>query len=233
MELVGLSWASICCGPLAAVNAGEAGWGVPRYNGGLFSAGRREGQDNDALDENPHKAAHRLLADSRIGALYLCRALDLLGRDIAARNANTVEGARRLIDYAALDVRRLGSIYEGLLEYQLEQPELADGEPPRLELPRTYGGRKSSGSYYTPDYIVAYEKHNRLLRSGRIEHISRSVVCRRARSSSARATSGIVDSYSRFTAHMHLWHGVPPHRPRRSVCHLHESANRRARTLAC
>lgn len=61
----------------AAVDAGEAGWGVPRYNGGLFSAGRCEGQDNDTQDVNPHKVAHRLLADSRVGALYLYREFDL------------------------------------------------------------------------------------------------------------------------------------------------------------
>lgn len=134
-----------------AVAEGRREWGVPRYNGGLFSDGR--GPDGR---ESEHKAAHRLLAEVRIGALYLTKALTLLGRDQEARAADTVEGARRLIDYAALDVRRLGSIYEGLLEYQLEQDGTAEDGSPKLRLPRTHGARKSSGSYYTPDYIVAY-----------------------------------------------------------------------------
>ncbi|NTU79530.1 MAG: hypothetical protein HGA45_09025 [Chloroflexales bacterium] len=130
----------------AAVSGGRAVWGVPKYNGGLFSDGAAVGGN-----ENPHRAPHRLLASVRLGAMDLCKALRLLGLDPAALNARSVDEARHLIDYAALDVRRLGSIYEGLLEYRLA--EKPDGT---LELRHTREERKSSGSYYTPDYIVAY-----------------------------------------------------------------------------
>ena len=126
------------------VSQGDPERGVPRYNGGLFS----DGGGSDTL----HKRPFRLLAEVRIGALDLCYALDWLGRDSDARKErDNQDAARRLIDYAALDVRRLGSIYEGLLEYQLV--EQADQE---LALLHTRKERKASGSYYTPDYIVAY-----------------------------------------------------------------------------
>jgi Alw26I/Eco31I/Esp3I family type II restriction m6 adenine DNA methyltransferase len=126
-----------------AVSDGRAAWGVPKYNGGLFSDG--------AGDENPQRAPHMLLASASLGAMDLCKALRLLGLDPATANARSVDEARQLIDYAALDVRRLGSIYEGLLEYRLA--EKADGT---LELLHTRDERRASASYYTPDYIVAY-----------------------------------------------------------------------------
>ncbi|EFO80926.1 hypothetical protein OSCT_1218 [Oscillochloris trichoides DG-6] len=126
----------------AAIDAGQPTWGVPKYNGGLFSVGA-----TDAA----HKEPHRLLAHLSLGAMDLCKALDLLGRDAQARAAQSQDEARRLIDYAGLDVRRLGGIYEGLLEFQLVED--ASGT---LELKHTRADRKASGSYYTPDYIVAY-----------------------------------------------------------------------------
>ena len=130
----------------AAISAGRPEWGVPKYNGGLFS-------DGAAVDgvENPHKAPHRLLAEVRLGAIDMCKALDWLGRDPVARAAKTQDEVRRLIDYAGLDVRRLGSIYEGLLEFQLVETPAGD-----LALKHTREERKASGSYYTPEYIVAY-----------------------------------------------------------------------------
>ncbi len=148
-----------------AVDAGQPTWGVPRYNGGLFS--------DDASD------AHALLASlDEVGALFLSVGLDGLARDQVAQNATTINGALRLIDYMALDVRRLGSIYEGLLEFQLccadqtlvwrddQWQALAKGqklkdnvmrvEKGQLYLQHTRRERKASGSYYTPDYIVRY-----------------------------------------------------------------------------
>ena len=88
------------------------------------------------------------------------------------------------IAYRDLDVRHLGDIYEGLLEYQ---PQIADQDLviiskkgsetiapkscPDQEV--TYsegdvylltdkGERKATGSYYTPDYIVRYIVENTL-----------------------------------------------------------------------
>ncbi|MFZ5803254.1 MAG: Eco57I restriction-modification methylase domain-containing protein [Acidobacteriota bacterium] len=58
----------------------------------------------------------------------------------------------RRVNYAALDVEELGSVYESLLEYH---PQIdASGPLPRFEL--AYGSeRKTTGSYYTPPELVA------------------------------------------------------------------------------
>lgn len=58
----------------------------------------------------------------------------------------------RRVNYAALDVEELGSVYESLLDYQ---PQIVTGQgAPRFEL--SYGSeRKSTGSYYTPPELVA------------------------------------------------------------------------------
>lgn len=111
---------------------GDARLRVPIYNGGLF-------------DDKPRNGALRVetmvLADA-----YLAEAIDLL-----ARHVDPLAGARVFIDYRDLDVRHLGSIYEGLLEFQ---PRLA--ETGQVYLANDKGQRKSSGSYYTPDYVVKH-----------------------------------------------------------------------------
>ncbi|MFS8800867.1 DUF559 domain-containing protein, partial [Synechococcus sp. R60.2] len=58
----------------------------------------------------------------------------------------------RRVNYAALDVEELGSVYESLLDYQ---PQVVTSQGvPRFEL--GYGSeRKSTGSYYTPPELVA------------------------------------------------------------------------------
>jgi len=58
----------------------------------------------------------------------------------------------RRVNYAALDVEELGSVYESLLEYH---PQIdTSGGMPRFEL--AFGSeRKSTGSYYTPPELVA------------------------------------------------------------------------------
>jgi hypothetical protein len=78
-----------------------------------------------------------------------------------------------------LDVRELGSIYEGLLEYQLnvadEPLALEDGEyvsagndgdvivqKGEVYLTTNSGERKATGSYYTPEYVVEYIVENTL-----------------------------------------------------------------------
>ncbi|MFM6022397.1 MAG: Eco57I restriction-modification methylase domain-containing protein, partial [Dolichospermum sp.] len=57
------------------------------------------------------------------------------------------------IDYSFLGVRQLGSIYEGLLEYRVV---VEDENRGKVHLENDKGERKSTGSYYTPDYIVKY-----------------------------------------------------------------------------
>ncbi|MBK8987347.1 MAG: N-6 DNA methylase [Chloroflexi bacterium] len=92
------------------------------------------------------------------------------------------------VDYSTLDVRQLGSIYEGLLEYKVVVAEeemvtisqkggrnlgtagakgkaktFADRrQPGDLYLTTDKGERKATGSYYTPDYIVEYIVENTL-----------------------------------------------------------------------
>jgi len=59
--------------------------------------------------------------------------------------------ARRRVNYAALDVEELGSVYESLLEYQ---PHVELEPAPLFEL--VVGSeRKQTGSYYTPPSLVA------------------------------------------------------------------------------
>ena len=58
------------------------------------------------------------------------------------------------LDYAALETRHLGAIYEHLLEYHLT---IKDGKIADLPNPKE---RKSTGSYYTPKYIVDYIVEN-------------------------------------------------------------------------
>ncbi|HEY3788086.1 MAG TPA: N-6 DNA methylase, partial [Urbifossiella sp.] len=60
--------------------------------------------------------------------------------------------APRRVNYAALDVEELGSVYESLLEFH---PAIdRDTIPPRFQL--LFGSeRKSTGSYYTPPELVA------------------------------------------------------------------------------
>ena len=137
---------------------------IPAYNGGLF---------------DPEK--HPDLEKWGIADRYLADAIDLLSR------SKLSEGHRDFVDYSTLEIRNLGSIYEGLLEYKLKVAEsdlvVSDSEWVTLDaynssrkqkktftdfaendrvnagnlyLATDKGERKSSGSYYTPDYIVNY-----------------------------------------------------------------------------
>ena len=69
---------------------------IPPYNGGLFDPAK-----------NP------FLAEKRIGNSYLAEAIDLLARSPGE------DGRPAFVDYSSLDIRHLGSIYEGILEYKL------------------------------------------------------------------------------------------------------------------
>ena len=133
---------------------------VPRYNGGLF---------------DPQQ--HPFLEKKQVGDQALGEAIDLLSR-------RTTGAGREFADYRSLGVRHLGSIYEGLLEYQpriAREPMVVVGgewcpeERPlgsqktlkvsnvvdRRDAGQVYletdrGERKATGSYYTPQYIVEY-----------------------------------------------------------------------------
>lgn len=59
----------------------------------------------------------------------------------------------RRVNYAALDVEELGSVYESLLEYH---PRIESEGPSRARFVLIFGSeRKTTGSYYTPPELVA------------------------------------------------------------------------------
>ena len=113
------------------IDEGDPAFDVPAYNGGLF---RRDGDDNAVLDTH------------EIGQKYVARALVNL---TAVDPEGNPTGPS--VDYTSLDVRQLGSIYEGLLEHRLVVTD--DGG---LDLRTDEGERKETGSYYTPHYVVEY-----------------------------------------------------------------------------
>ncbi len=92
--------------------------------------------------------ACRRLESARISNNDLLRAIDSLGRF-------DDKDVRRRVNYAALDVEELGSVYESLLDFE---PIVVDADPERPELwdfqLGAGSGRKSSGSYYTPRELV-------------------------------------------------------------------------------
>ena len=150
------------------IDGGHKRYGVPEYNGGLFS------------DEQ-----HPFLSEKRVSDFYMARVIDQLGR---AEDPASDESDRFRVDYRDLAIQNLGSIYEGLLELQpkfalqdmvviskriqgqLEERYHAESEPvPRgwqlagerfregsVYLQTETGERRGTGSYYTPDEIVHY-----------------------------------------------------------------------------
>ena len=139
-----------------AVAAGNAEWGVPAYNGGLFA------------DDPQVSAAGAALADITLPNETFEPALrHLLVID-------TFEGAPGPVDFRSLGVREFGTIYEGLLESELAlaDTDLALGkkgtyapvrgkqevavERGEVYLHNRSGARKSSGSYYTKPFAVEH-----------------------------------------------------------------------------
>jgi len=108
------------------IHSGSERLGIYEYNGGLFDPER-----------------YPFLERHVIGDRYLAEALRLL-------TCTQAEGHRGFLDYSALDVRELGSVYEGLLEHKLILRE------EELSWERDKSQRKKTGSYYTPEYIVSY-----------------------------------------------------------------------------
>jgi len=133
------------------INLGRPPLNVTTFNGGLFDPKR-----------------HTFLEHYTVGDLSLCRAIDKLARVKS-----------QFVDYRDLAERHLGTIYEGLLEYTLQvatEPMVelkssskivpaagvqkkdiaAEFQPGEVYLVTDRGERKTTGSYYTPDYIVKY-----------------------------------------------------------------------------
>ncbi|MFQ6100095.1 MAG: Eco57I restriction-modification methylase domain-containing protein [Anaerolineae bacterium] len=153
------------------IYSGQETLGVPAYDGRLF---------------DPHR--YPFLEERTIGDRYLAQAIDLLARAEAGRGQGRSLGlglglGLSFVDYRDLQIRHLGSIYEGLLEYRMAYaaeemvvvrrgrkkteeiiPAAEAGKDKVVEripagqvyLVTDRGERKATGSYYTPDYIVKY-----------------------------------------------------------------------------
>ncbi len=134
------------------INLGSPPLTVTTFNGGLFDPER-----------------HPFLERNVAGDVCLCRAIDELAR---VKN--------QFVDYRDLSERHLGTIYEGLLEYNtifVAQEPMVERrsnskivpahDVPKKDVAQQFssgevylvndrGERKLTGSYYTPDFIVKY-----------------------------------------------------------------------------
>ena len=147
-----------------AVNHGNRDWGVPAYNGGLFSADSEVSLSGAAI------------ADIRLTNAEFGPALSAVLVD---------EGPEGLgpVDFRSLSVREFGTIYEGLLESKLSvaQDDLAvkvvkgkeqyvpaaDDDDVEVEAGAVYfhnrsGVRKATGSYFTKPFAVEHLLDNAL-----------------------------------------------------------------------
>ncbi|VTT86305.1 Possible restriction /modification enzyme [Halorubrum sp. DM2] len=141
------------------VDEGEEDLDIPPYNGGLF--------DTDD---------HTFLADNEVSDPYIAEVIFRLSTTL------NEEGEHVLADYADLDTRHLGTIYEGLLEHEFriapnegmaavsedggqvwkqgDEVSVADAvetvDAGGLYVVNDEGERKATGAYYTPDYVVTY-----------------------------------------------------------------------------
>jgi hypothetical protein len=137
------------------IDEGDDSCNVPAYNGKLF---------------NPKE--HTFLDEKAVGDIYLSRAIDKLAR-LDVQRGRTTE--RVTVDYQDLEVSHLGTIYEKLLEYELDYATenlITSGanqdykvakanQTPTKRVGQVYlrtgnNQRKVTGSYYTPDYIVRF-----------------------------------------------------------------------------
>jgi hypothetical protein len=139
------------------IDGGNENLGIPPYNGGLF-------------DERTHDFS----VENEVADRYLAEEIYRLS------TTETEEGFVPA-EYADLDTRHLGSIYEGLLEHEFriapeEYAAVSKGgnqvwrsarEVSVADAIETVGKgqvyvvtddkeRKATGAYYTPDYVVTY-----------------------------------------------------------------------------
>ena len=138
-----------------AVDKGNREWGVPAYNGGLFS-------DDEEVSTTGARLSTLALPNTILGP--------------ALRDLLLAEGPEGVgpVDFRSLGVREFGTIYEGLLESELSlaQADLAIDksgnyrpakvrETPTIRAGEVYlhnasGARKSTGSYFTKQFAVEH-----------------------------------------------------------------------------
>lgn len=139
-----------------AVESGNPEWGVPAYDGGLFSTDQHVSPAGAAL------AKIMLTNSSFEPALEHLLLIDTPG------------GLLGPVDFRALGVREFGTIYEGLLQSELSLADVdlavdakgnyvpqKDHQPVEVAKGAIYlhdksGARKSSGSYFTKSFAVEH-----------------------------------------------------------------------------
>ena len=138
------------------------GWGVPAYNGGLFT---RDPETNRLGAESYDLR----LTDLQVGPALRSLLIDLTGDSVLGP-----------VDFRSLSVREFGTIYEGLLESGLgiadtdltwddnenyvtakpgEESKVLAGEP---YFHSRSGSRKATGSYFTKPFAVEHLLDNSL-----------------------------------------------------------------------
>ncbi len=152
-------WDDIC-NLWDTVHKGNVTWGVPAYNGGLFS-------DDPEVSQAGADLSRLSLTDAEFAPVLGQLLID-----------ETAEGEGP-VDFRALSVREFGTIYEGLLESRLAvaQDDLTvrklrgkdqyvyvpavDDDPVEIEVGGVYlhnrlGVRKATGSYFTKPFAVRH-----------------------------------------------------------------------------
>lgn len=144
-----------CLTLFRAVDEGKGEWGVPPYDGGLFSS---------------HREVNK--AGQGIAAIHLSNSA--FGPALAGLLVDESPEGRGPVDFRSLGVREFGTIYEGLLENDLSvaDVDLALGKdgayrPAKARdkvvvragsayLHNSSGARKSMGSFFTKDFAVEH-----------------------------------------------------------------------------
>ncbi|KAA3644153.1 MAG: hypothetical protein DWQ07_18760 [Chloroflexi bacterium] len=137
-----------------AIDRGRPEWGIPAYNGGLFT-------DQRSANGLPS------LAEIKLPGNAFGPALTKLLLDESPEGVGPV-------DFRSLGVREFGTIYEGLLESELSvadtalrvdedgqyiptsTPETADVQAGEIYLHNSSGSRKATGTYYTKTFAVEH-----------------------------------------------------------------------------
>lgn len=180
-----------CQALFRAVNEGHPRWGVPVYNGGLFT-------NDPAVSPAGPVIEHLTLANAEFGPALTALIVD--------RSPDGVVGP---IDFRSLSVREFGTIYEGLLESELSLADqdltltrdgtyvpAGDGDDVVVEAGGVYlhnrsGARKSSGSYFTKPFAVEH-LIDQAVDSTLDEHLAR-VAALLADGKEADATDALLD----------------------------------------
>ena len=155
-----------------AVDKGNTAWGVPGYNGGLFSSDPAVNSLGAALTSFD-------LTDAEFGPALLALLVD-----------EGPDGVIGPVDFRSLSVREFGTIYEGLLESRLSIAPTDLGvdtngnyipttptaarvvEAGEIYFHNRSGARKASGSYFTKPFAVEHLL-NQALEPALADHLRR------------------------------------------------------------